>query len=85
MTETPALEDLRKLRALLVEARRKCAAEGAKNPKDIGQWGPNVDVLQERIDAVDRAIKDEEAIAGSAKVRVGRAPASGKSRRCRVA
>jgi hypothetical protein len=62
-----AVDDLLKLRALLVEARRKCAAEGVKSPKDIGQWGPAVQTLQERIEAVDRAIKDEEAIAASAK------------------
>jgi hypothetical protein len=62
-----ALDDLRRLRALLVEARRKCAAEGAMSPKDIGQSASNVQVLQERIEAVDRAIKDEETIAGSGK------------------
>jgi hypothetical protein len=60
-----ALDDLRKLRELLVDARRKNAAEGVKNPKDIGQWGPNVQALQDRIEAIDRAIKDEEKITGA--------------------
>jgi hypothetical protein len=58
------LDDLRGLRQLLVEARRRCAADGVKSPKDIGQWAANVQTLQERIEAVDNAIKDEEKIVG---------------------
>jgi hypothetical protein len=60
-----ALDDLRKLRELLVAARRKIATQSVLKPEDIGQWGMDVEVLQGRIDAVDEAIQDETKIAGS--------------------
>jgi hypothetical protein len=60
-----ALDDLQKLRELLVATRRNVAAQGVKNPKDIGQWGIDVEALQGRIEAVDKAIEDEKKIAGS--------------------
>jgi hypothetical protein len=59
-----ALEDLRKLRDLLVAARRRSAAQGVETPEDIGQPGANIEILQGRIDAVDKAIADEAKIAG---------------------
>jgi hypothetical protein len=60
----PLLEDLHKLRELLVAARRKSAALALEKPEDIGQQGANIETLQGRIDAVDRAIEDEKNIAG---------------------
>lgn len=60
-----SLTELKELRALLVEARRKCVKLSIKNPRDIGQWGQDVFVLQDRIEAVDRAITDEENQAGT--------------------
>jgi hypothetical protein len=60
-----ALDDLRKLRELFVAARRNLAAQGAQNPKNIVQWGRDIEVVQGHIDAVDKAIEDENKIAGS--------------------
>jgi len=58
-----ALDDLRRLRRKLVEARRKAAAEGARPGSDEVQAARSIQALQERIEAIDRAIADEEKLA----------------------
>ena len=55
-----AAEDLKSFRRLLVADRRKAAAEGIKSGADVGRWAQTLQTLQERIDAVDRAIANEQ-------------------------
>jgi len=63
------LEDLRAFRALLVEERRRVIAEALEIAATAGHGGPNrvkgahgleLKALQEQIEAVDKAIQDEE-------------------------
>jgi len=54
---------LEKFRAVLVEERRRIvstALELREANGEGGLWGADVQRLQEQIEAVDRAIKDEE-------------------------
>jgi hypothetical protein len=55
-----AVDDLKSFRQILIADRRKAAAEGIKSGADVGQWGQTLLTLQERIDAVDRAIANEQ-------------------------
>jgi hypothetical protein len=55
-----AVDDLRSFRRILVADRRKACAEGIKPGADVGQWVQTLQSLQERIDAVDRAIANEQ-------------------------
>ena len=55
-----AVDDLKSFRRILVADRRKAAAEGVKPSADVAQWAQTLQTLQERIDAVDRAIVSEQ-------------------------
>lgn len=62
MPDTP-LDDLRALRALLVDERRlsaRTALEMRHPAVAASNWGHDVKRIQEQIDAIDRAIADEE-------------------------
>jgi hypothetical protein len=63
------LEDLRSFRTLLVEERRRVIADALEVAKSAGHGGPGrlkgahgleLKALQEQIEAVDKAIDDEE-------------------------
>ena len=58
-----AVDDLKKLRRRLVDSRRKAAAEGARPASDEVQASRSVQTIQDRIEAIDRAIADEQALA----------------------
>ena len=55
-----AVDDLKVFRRILVADRRKAAAEGIRPSADVGQWAQTLQTLQDRIDAVDRAIANEQ-------------------------
>ena len=55
-----AVDDLKSFRRILVADRRKAAAEGVKPSADVAQWAQTLQTLQERIDAIDRAIVSEQ-------------------------
>lgn len=63
MTTVPSdVMALRILRYKLVDARRRVAAKAFDATCDLGQCGIDMAELQSRIEAVDRAIADEERI-----------------------
>lgn len=57
---------LEQFRAVLVEERRRIVSTAlelrAANGEGGANWGADVQRLQEQIEAVDRAIKDEEKL-----------------------
>jgi hypothetical protein len=58
MAESPEIKDLRAFKAKLVEERRKTVKEGLEK---ISQ-GSIFLAIQTQIDAIDRAIADEESL-----------------------
>jgi hypothetical protein len=59
---TPA-DDLRHMRQLIVAKRRELAIAAIKNPKRLGDLRAQITVMQEGLDAIDRAIGDENRLA----------------------
>lgn len=60
-----AIDDLRQFRQILVAMRRDCAARGIKPDADRAEWAAGVTNAQEWIEAVDKAIADEQKLGGS--------------------
>lgn len=61
MTETSYIDDLKKAREALVSARRQHAKTAAGQPAHmVTQEGLTIERLQTAIEAVDRAIADED-------------------------
>jgi hypothetical protein len=59
------INNLKIMRAMLVEERRKVVAVGLSLREHNGEGGlrgAEIKILQEQIEAVDRAIKDEESL-----------------------
>lgn len=68
MEESP-VEQLQALRALMVEERRRRVAVALEihraNGEGAERWGPDLMAIQEHIEAVERALVDENGLSSS--------------------
>ena len=58
-----AFDDLKQFRQVLVGVRRECAAKGILRDADQAEWAAGIKNARDWIEAIDKAIEDEQKLA----------------------